>query len=131
MCPQYDALDLLTVRQHLVFYAKIKGVKDINQNVSFIMNKLGLQAHSKTKAAKLSGGNKRKLSLAIALMGTPPVLVLDEPTTAMDAMVKRAFWKIIQSITPNRSVLITVSLTRLASLVIVYTATKKQVTCKY
>lgn len=87
------------------------------------MNKLGFQAHAKKKAAKLSGGNKRKLSLAIALMGTPSVLVLDEPTTAMDAMAKRSFWKIIQSITPNRSVLITVSLQRLPPVVIIYRGT--------
>ena len=71
VCPQYDALDLLNTREHLIFYAKIKGIKgrDIERNVDTIMNKLGLTPHASRAASKLSGGNKRKLSLAIALMG--------------------------------------------------------------
>ncbi|GKT48377.1 ABC transporter A family member 2 [Colletotrichum spaethianum] len=107
VCAQYDALDLMSTREHLVFFAKIKGVKDVQRNVETIMVKLGLAPYATRLASKLSGGNKRKLSLAIALMGTPPVLILDEPTSAMDAIAKRAFWKIIQQISPNRSLLLT------------------------
>jgi ABC-type multidrug transport system ATPase subunit len=69
VCPQYDALDLLSTREHLAFYAKIKGIKDINGNVNAIMARLGLTPHAATTGSKLSGGNKRKLSLAIALIG--------------------------------------------------------------
>ncbi|TQV93236.1 ABC transporter [Cordyceps javanica] len=107
VCPQHDALDLLTTRQHLVFYAKIRGVPDINSNVDYLLRRLDLEPHAKTAAGKLSGGNKRKLSLAIALMGTPPVLVLDEPTTAMDAVSKRVFWELIKKVTEDRSILLT------------------------
>ncbi|KAM3497451.1 hypothetical protein MY10362_009201 [Beauveria mimosiformis] len=107
VCPQHDALDLLTTRQHLVFYAKIRGVHDVNSNVDYLLRRLDLEPHAKTAASKLSGGNKRKLSLAIALMGTPPVLVLDEPTTAMDAVAKRMFWDLIRKVTANRSILLT------------------------
>ncbi|KAM5356058.1 hypothetical protein ACJ41O_002704 [Fusarium nematophilum] len=107
VCPQYDALDLMNTRDHLSFYARIMGIKDVNSNVEHLMKRLNLTPHAHTLATKLSGGNKRKLSLAIALMGKPPVLVLDEPTSAMDAVAKRAFWKIIQEITPNRSLLLT------------------------
>lgn len=52
-----------------MFYAKIKGIKDVNGNVNTIMAKLGLSPHASQAASKLSGGNKRKLSLAIALTG--------------------------------------------------------------
>lgn len=97
----------MTTRDQLSFYARIKGIADVQANVSHVMARLNLTPHATTLAAKLSGGNKRKLSLAIALMGTPPVLVLDEPTSAMDAVAKRAFWKIIQEITPNHSLLLT------------------------
>ncbi|EGX95335.1 ABC transporter, putative [Cordyceps militaris CM01] len=107
VCPQHDALDLLTTRQHLVFYAKIRGIADVNSNVDYLLRRLDLEPHAKTAAANLSGGNKRKLSLAIALMGTPPVLVLDEPTTAMDAVAKRVFWDLIKKVTANRSILLT------------------------
>ncbi|KAF4469052.1 ABC transporter [Fusarium albosuccineum] len=107
VCPQYDALDLMNTRDHLSFYARIKGIRDVRGNVDHVMKRLNLDPHARTLASKLSGGNKRKLSLAIALMGKPPVLVLDEPTSAMDAVAKRAFWKIIQEITPNRSLLLT------------------------
>lgn len=108
VCPQYDAMDMLSTRQHLIFYARIKGIENVEANVDHIMARLGLTPYEKMSATKLSGGNKRKLSLAIALIGTPRVLVLDEPTSAMDAVAKRSFWRIIQSVAPQHSVLLTV-----------------------
>lgn len=107
VCPQYDALDFMTTEKQLAFYARIKGINDVKGNVDHVMARLDLTAHAKTSASKLSGGNKRKLSLAIALMGAPPVMVLDEPTSAMDAVAKRSFWKLVQAITPGRSMLLT------------------------
>ena len=98
----------MSTREHLSFYARIKGVTPVQRNVDQLMATLNLTPHASTAAGKLSGGNKRKLSLAIALMGTPPVLVLDEPTSAMDAVAKRAFWRVIRAISPGRSVLLTV-----------------------
>ncbi|CEJ87445.1 hypothetical protein VHEMI04418 [[Torrubiella] hemipterigena] len=103
--PQHDALDLMGTGQHLEFYARIKGVQDVRSNVEYLMNRLDLAAHAKTQAGNLSGGNKRKLSLAIALMGKPPVVVLDEPTTAIDAIAKRAFWCIVEDIVHDHSIL--------------------------
>ena len=109
VCPQYDAMDMMNTRDHLWFYARIKGIDHPRANIDHIMASLGLKPHANTEATKLSGGNKRKLSLAIALIGTPPVLILDEPTSAMDAVAKRSFWKIIQSISSNHCILLTVS----------------------
>lgn len=108
VCPQHDAIDLMTTEEHLLFYARVKGVREPKRNAKCIMAKLGLSPHKKTMAAKLSGGNKRKLSLAIALMGMPSVLILDEPTTAMDALAKRAFWAIVRGVAQDRSILLTV-----------------------
>ncbi|KAI1312365.1 hypothetical protein F5Y03DRAFT_390713 [Xylaria venustula] len=107
VCPQFDALDLLTVREHLSFYSRCKGVKDVSADVAYVMSRVGITAHADKLAAKLSGGNKRKLSLGIALVGNPPVLLLDEPSSAMDAASKRVLWKTLEAVAPGRSVIIT------------------------
>ena len=69
VCPQFDAMDQMTVLEHLQFYARIRGVTNVEYNVKEVVKAVGLQAFSKRMASKLSGGNKRKLSLGIALMG--------------------------------------------------------------
>jgi ATP-binding cassette, subfamily A (ABC1), member 3 len=107
VCPQFDALDLLTVRQQLSFYARCKGVTDVKADVAYVMSRVGITAHADKLARKLSGGNKRKLSLGIALVGNPPVLLLDEPSSAMDAASKRVLWKTLEAVAPGRSVLLT------------------------
>lgn len=98
---------MLTVREHLTFYARCKGVQDIKADVEYVMRKVGITVHANKLAAKLSGGNKRKLSLGIALLGNPPVLLLDEPSSAMDAASKRVLWKTLEAVAPGRSVLLT------------------------
>ncbi|KAK4205213.1 putative ABC transporter [Triangularia verruculosa] len=111
VCPQFDALDLLTARQHLSFYARIKGIpsSEIGFNIAEVMKQVGLAPYADRLATKLSGGNKRKLSLAIALMGNPAVLVLDEPSSSMDAAAKRRMWRVLSEIAsaPGRSLLLT------------------------
>ena len=83
VCPQFDATDTMTVIEHLQFYARIRGVDEVDCNVSEVIRAVGLTAFQTRMAASLSGGNKRKLSLAIALMGNPSVLLLDEPSSGM------------------------------------------------
>jgi ATP-binding cassette subfamily A (ABC1) protein 3 len=78
-------MDQMTVVEHLRFYARVRGVAEIEHNVQEVIKAVGLQAFSSRMAAKLSGGNKRKLSLGIALIGNPTVLLLDEPSSGMDA----------------------------------------------
>ncbi|CAN0464305.1 unnamed protein product [Ectocarpus sp. 8 AP-2014] len=58
-------------------------------------------------AGTLSGGNKRKLSLAVALIGGPPVLLLDEPSSGMDPGARRSMWEVISSLSRSRSVILT------------------------
>ncbi len=107
VCPQYDAMDQMTVLEHLRFYARVRGVSDIEHNVQEVIQAVGLQAFSSRMAAKLSGGNKRKLSLGIALIGNPTVLLLDEPSSGMDAAAKRVMWKTLSAVVPGRSLLLT------------------------
>ncbi|KAG0651885.1 abc transporter A family member 3 ame [Hyphodiscus hymeniophilus] len=107
VCPQFDAMDVMTVVEHLRFYARIRGVAEVEHNVEAVLKAVGLQAFSSRMAAKLSGGNKRKLSLGIALIGNPTVLLLDEPSSGMDAAAKRVMWKTLAAVVPGRSLLLT------------------------
>ncbi|KAK5328547.1 hypothetical protein LTR93_002332 [Exophiala xenobiotica] len=107
VCPQFDAIDTMTVAEHLHFYAKVRGVSDPRHNVEAVMRAVGLEQYADRMAAKLSGGNKRKLSLGIALMGNPSVLLLDEPSSGMDAASKRVMWRTLESVVPGRSLVLT------------------------
>ncbi|KAM9174579.1 phospholipid-transporting ATPase ABCA7 [Mergus octosetaceus] len=110
-CPQFDAItDLLTGREHLEFYSRLRGVpeEEIPRVVQWGIAKLGLEPHADRPAGKYSGGNKRKLSTAIALIGCPPVIFLDEPTTGMDPGARRFLWDCILSLVKEgRSVVLT------------------------
>jgi ABC-type multidrug transport system ATPase subunit len=100
-CPQFDAInDLLTGREHLALYARLKGVaeKEIPQVIEWCLRKLGLTQYAGVCAGKYSGGNKRKLSAAIALIGQPAIVFLDEPTTGMDPKSRRFLWSVINSL---------------------------------
>ncbi|CAG11533.1 unnamed protein product [Tetraodon nigroviridis] len=110
-CPQFDAInDLLTGREHLEFYAILRGVpeKEVCEVAEWGIRKLGLVKYVDKAAGSYSGGNMRKLSTAIALIGGPPVVFLDEPTTGMDPKARRALWNAILSIIKEgRSVVLT------------------------
>ena len=107
VCPQVDACDQMTVLEHLRFYARVRGVENVEHNVREVVSAVGLQLFQHRMAAKLSGGNKRKLSLAIALMGNPSVLLLDEPSSGMDVCAKRVMWRTLASVVPGRSLVLT------------------------
>ncbi|KAM4611576.1 phospholipid-transporting ATPase ABCA1 [Polymixia lowei] len=110
-CPQFDAIDdLLTGREHLEFYARLRGVpeKEVSTVAEWGIQKLALVKYSNKSAGTYSGGNKRKLSTAMALIGCPPVVFLDEPTTGMDPKARRFLWDCILSvIKEGRSVILT------------------------
>ncbi|KAL7962260.1 hypothetical protein V8C34DRAFT_271262 [Trichoderma compactum] len=107
VCPQIDALDQMTVGEHLEFYAQVRGIPNVKHNVTAVLQAVGLSSFSTRMAAALSGGNKRKLSLGIALMGNPGVVLLDEPSSGLDAASKRVMWKTLQATVPGRSILLT------------------------
>ena len=107
VCPQFDAVDQMTVEEHLRFYARVRGIPDVSHNVSAVLRAVGLLAFRERQAHALSGGNKRKLSLGIALMGNPTVVLLDEPSSGLDAAAKRIMWRTLAATVPGRSILLT------------------------
>lgn len=104
-CPQFDALlDNLTGRQHLNMYAAIKGIpsKLAKKLVDKIIVEMDLKRFEHVKAGTYSGGNKRKLSVAMAIIGNPPLVFLDEPSSGMDPEARRFMWDIISRISTKR-----------------------------
>ena len=93
----------MTVKEHLWFYAKIKGVsKDMRQSVvDDLVKRLDLQNILDKPAGTLSGGNQRKLSFCIAILGNPPVILLDEPSSGMDPDARRQIWSVIEKISQD------------------------------
>ncbi|XP_071316090.1 ATP-binding cassette sub-family A member 13 [Trachinotus anak] len=97
-CPQVDALDnLLTGEEHLYFYARIRGIskREIEGVVNYLLKRLELSYHRNIITDGYSCGTRRKLSTALALIGHPQILLLDEPSSGMDPRTKRHLWKII------------------------------------
>ncbi|KAM9343222.1 glucosylceramide transporter ABCA12 isoform 2-T2 [Pholidichthys leucotaenia] len=97
-CPQDDALDdLLTGEEHLYFYARIRGISksEIQGVVNYLLKRLHLTYHRNIITDGYSCGTRRKLSTALALVGHPQILLLDEPSSGMDPRTKRHLWKII------------------------------------
>ncbi|TMW69302.1 hypothetical protein Poli38472_001458 [Pythium oligandrum] len=112
-CPQFDALhDLLTVEEQLRLYASLKGIPSdlIAHEIDDKITQLGLGEYRHKLTRGLSGGNKRKVSTAIALLGSPPIVILDEPSTGMDPSSRRRMWNVIAATcagTQRTSVLLT------------------------
>jgi len=100
-CPQFDPLiERLTVREHLLLFARLRGIPrhEVQPAVEQLMELVGLYDFKDRSAVDLSGGNKRKLSLAMAIVGDPTLVLLDEPSTGMDPLAKRFMWNIISTL---------------------------------
>ncbi|XP_023377237.1 ATP-binding cassette sub-family A member 3 [Pteropus vampyrus] len=110
LCPQHDVLfDNLTVAEHLYFYAQLKGLsrQKCPEEVKQMLHILGLEDKWDSRCRFLSGGMKRKLSIGIALIAGSKVLMLDEPTSGMDAISRRAIWDLLQQQKSDRTILLT------------------------
>ncbi|CAJ0963995.1 unnamed protein product, partial [Mesorhabditis belari] len=97
-CPQFDALHMkLTTQEQLTFYARIRGVPEhkIQQVVKSLLFSLHLRPYANVLTSDLSGGNKRKLSVAVALVSQPPVILLDEPSAGMDPGSQQFLWTVV------------------------------------
>ncbi|CAB4007510.1 ATP-binding cassette sub-family A member 3-like [Paramuricea clavata] len=110
-CPQFDALiGSLTGREMLEMYAHLRGIPydKMDDLVQHTIESLNLVNWADKMCGTYSGGNKRKLSTAIALVGNPPIVFLDEPTTGMDPGARRFLWNYLTSvIRAGRSIVLT------------------------
>ncbi len=94
--PQSNILfPLLTVRENLQFFAVIKGVQDLYNEVNMVINEVDLLDKQHVLASCLSGGMKRRLQLAIALLGNPKLLIVDEASSGIDPKNRRFLWNVL------------------------------------
>ena len=94
----------MTLEKNLLFYAKFFGVS--SKEVEVILQKVGLLDSKKTIAEKLSTGMKQRMLLARALINSPKVLFLDEPTSGIDPLARRAFWRQITALASSGTTII-------------------------
>mmetsp|Transcript_3325 Transcript_3325/g.10183 ORF Transcript_3325/g.10183 Transcript_3325/m.10183 type:complete len:488 (-) Transcript_3325:183-1646(-) len=109
--PQFDALiDLMTGRELITMFAYLRGIPPsaVGPEVERLIQGLGLQKHADRVCKHYSGGNKRKLSTAMALVGRPPIVLLDEPTTGLDPLARRALWRALtEAMRKGQSIILT------------------------
>jgi len=91
-------IDNLTAIEHLELYGNLKYLsgEQLQRNVDSLMDMMNLRMNGDTLAGQYSGGNKRKLQVAIAMIGHPEMIFLDEPSTGMDPEAKRFMWNSIK-----------------------------------
>jgi ABC-2 type transport system ATP-binding protein len=85
----------LSIDENIAFFARIHGVHDFAARRTRLLELTGLARFRDRLADRLSGGMKQKLALACTLVHEPPILVLDEPTTGVDPVSRREFWKLL------------------------------------
>jgi ABC-type multidrug transport system ATPase subunit len=110
VCPQFDLLwNELTGFEHLVIFAGLKGIPSakIVEEARTKLKEVELTEAANKIAGKYSGGMKRRLSVAMALIGNPKVVFLDEPTTGMDPVSRRQVWNIIERAKKGRVIVLT------------------------
>uniref|UniRef100_A0A8C3KFM0 ABC transporter domain-containing protein n=1 Tax=Calidris pygmaea TaxID=425635 RepID=A0A8C3KFM0_9CHAR len=108
ICPQFNIqFEVLTVKENLKTFAEIKGIKskEIHQEVQNILELLDISGIQDTQAEKLSGGQKRKLSIGIAMLGNPQFLFLDEPTAGLDPLSRHQVWSLLKEHRAGRVIL--------------------------
>ena len=96
----------LTVKENLEFFANIYNNNDAN-TINEIVDVFNLKEVLNQRAKTLSGGYKRRLSIAIALISKPKILFLDEPTLGLDVFARRELWNIIKKLQKNITIILT------------------------
>lgn len=106
--PQYNLLvNKMTVFEHLEFFCKLKDRRWDPEEAMDLLTQLGLDFKKDAYAGTLSGGQQRKLSLCISLIGKSEIVMLDEPTSGMDPSARHQAWTLLQREKKGRTMLLT------------------------
>lgn len=96
---QFAAVDdVLTARENLVMIAELRHVKDPAEVAKKLLSQFDLEDAADRRVITFSGGMRRRLDIAMSLIGNPPIIFLDEPTTGLDPQSRNAMWAMIKSL---------------------------------
>ena len=108
LCQQENIFfEYLTVEEHLEYMCKIKGSQVDYQEINELITKIDLLPKKKSLCNTLSGGQKRKLCIALALIGNSKIILLDEPTSGMDVMARGSLWEFLKNYKKDKIILLT------------------------
>ena len=88
----------LTARENLTLFARLEGVGDVDGAVERMLERIALADRADTRADELSGGMRQRLSIGVGLIADPAVLLLDEPTAALDQLQRERLWELLESL---------------------------------
>ncbi len=109
-CPQVpEVFEALSIRENLRLFASALGVVPWQPQADRLLDRLSFRAHAGALVRDVSGGTRQKLNLAIALLGDPEVLLLDEPYAAFDWQTYLAFWEVAEELRSRGRALLLVS----------------------
>jgi ABC-type multidrug transport system ATPase subunit len=101
VCFQENVLiPLLTIREHILLFGAFRGVaeSELESAIDFFADALQLREVLASRSRDLSGGQRRKLCIALSLLGNPPIVIMDEPTAGVDVQARQVIWKTIASL---------------------------------
>jgi len=110
ICPQHDLLwENMSGEEHLRFYGRLKHLsgKQLDNEVDSVLKKVNLWDARKKWSKKYSGGMKRRLSVAISIIGHPKIIYLDEPSTGLDPKSRQDLWKVINEAKQTATIVLT------------------------
>ena len=111
LCPQNDIYwDILTIEEHLRIFAIIKGFRAgiyLDIEISRLLDLVGLSSKRNSEIRHLSGGMRRRLSIAISAIGNPKIIIFDEPTTGLDPIKKQAVLALLKQLKRDRILILT------------------------
>ena len=108
LCQQEDIFfEHLTVEEHLRYMCEIKGSQVNLQEINDLIYRIDLAQKKDALCGTLSGGQKRKLCIALALIGNSRIILLDEPTSGMDVMARRSLWEFLKNYKAGKIILLT------------------------
>lgn len=106
--PQENAVcKKLTVKENLELVADLYGIENKSGKVAAAIKKFGLSEKTGVQARKLSGGQQRRLSIALAIISEPQILFLDEPTLGLDVKARAVLWSVIEELKREMTVVLT------------------------
>lgn len=107
LCSQNNVLiPNLTAQEHLELYARLKLRKGFSKEVRRVMTNMKLGKYKNYRVCELSGGYKRRLCIAIAFLGSPNLVILDEPCSGIDTHARKTIWELIEALRKNRAVVL-------------------------